>query len=72
MVVCPSDYRSCEMPLKYQWKDRADRQVHWSVETLQEAVKRIKAEEMGKRAIKQYYGVSASTVYCWIASATEA
>jgi hypothetical protein len=56
------------MPLKFQWDERVDGLVEWSEETLQEAVRRMKAEEIGKMAIQKYYGASASTVWCFCAN----
>jgi hypothetical protein len=45
-VICSLDYRCCEIPLKYLWKGQQMRSVVWRA--LQEAIKRIKVEEIGK------------------------
>jgi hypothetical protein len=69
MVIYPSDYRWCEMPLKCQRKEEADRRGQWSVGTTQEAVERIQSGEIGKRGAELYYWIPERTLYCCISSA---
>jgi hypothetical protein len=62
MVICHSDYRHCEIPWKYQRKEPVNRRDQWSEETQQEAVKRIKAGELGKREEERYYAIPSKTL----------